>query len=107
MRARHPCNGTDRMPGEISPASQAESVPDWNVIVTLAEPTFRIARRLLARWGQLRGTEYFNVTVMAVADPTAFFREFSAAIAESPGILNAVSHVVPFEHMFELGRCRV
>jgi hypothetical protein len=65
MRARHPCNGTDRMPGD-SPASQAESVPDWNVIVTLAEPTFRIARRLLARWGQLRRTEYFNVTVMAV-----------------------------------------
>jgi tRNA(Ser,Leu) C12 N-acetylase TAN1 len=89
------------MPGEISPASQAESVPDWNVIVTFAEPTFRIARRLLARWGQLRRTEYFNVTVMAVADPTAFLREFSAAIAESPGILNAVSHVVPFEHMFE------
>ena len=56
----------------------------WNVIVTLAEPTFRIARRLLARWGELRRTEYFNVAVMAVADPAAFLREFSAALADIP-----------------------
>jgi tRNA(Ser,Leu) C12 N-acetylase TAN1 len=101
--ARHrPYNGTDKMSGEISPGGHAESGPlDWNVIVTLAEPTFRIARRLLARWGPLRRTEYFNVAVMTVADPAVFLREFSAAIAESPGILNAISHVLPFEHVFE------
>jgi tRNA(Ser,Leu) C12 N-acetylase TAN1 len=95
-------NGTDRMSGEISRGGHAESGPvAWNVIVTLAEPTFRIARRLLARWGELRRTQYFNVAVMAVADPAAFLREFSAALAESPGILNAMSHVLPFEHVFE------
>ena len=88
------------MSGEISPVGQ--SVPsDWNVIVTLAEPTFRIARKLLARWGQLRRTDYYNVAVMAVANAASFLREFSAAVTESPGILNAMSHVVPFEHMFE------
>ena len=76
------------------------AVPDWNVTVTLAEPTFGIARNLLARWGQLRRTAYFNVAVMAVADPAAFLREFTAAVEEAPGILNAMSHVVPFEHVF-------
>lgn len=90
------------MLGAISPVpidAQSE-VPDWNVIVTLSEPTFRIARNLLARWGRLRRTEYHNVAVMAVADTATFLREFAAAVEESPGILNAMSHVVPFEHVF-------
>lgn len=90
------------MPGETRPvpAAARSEVPDWNMIVTLAEPTFRIARRLLSRWGRLRRTEYHNVAVMAVPDTKAFLKEFAAAIEESPGILNAMSHVVPLEHVF-------
>lgn len=89
------------MSGEISPVYDVRSeVPDWNVIVTLSEPTFRIARKLLARWGRLRPTEYHNVAVMAVKDTGAFLREFATALDEEPGILNAMSHVVPLEHVF-------
>jgi tRNA(Ser,Leu) C12 N-acetylase TAN1 len=82
------------------PVDARSEVPDWNVIVTLSEPTFRIARNLLARWGRLRHTEYHNVAVMAVTDTATFLQEFAAAVEESPGILNAMSHVVPFEHVF-------
>ena len=86
---------------EMSSVPDAKSTaPDWNVTVTLSEPTFRIARRLLARWGQLRRTEYHNVAVMTVRDTAAFLQEFAAAVEESPGILNAMSHIVPFEHVF-------
>jgi tRNA(Ser,Leu) C12 N-acetylase TAN1 len=86
---------------ELSPVPDAGSaVPDWNVTVTLSEPTFRIARNLLARWGRLRRTEYHNVAVMKVADKAAFLKEFAAAVEETPGILNAMSHVVPFDHVF-------
>jgi tRNA(Ser,Leu) C12 N-acetylase TAN1 len=89
------------MAGENSPVSSTRSAaPDWNVTVTLSEPTFRIARNLLARWGRLRRTDYFNVAVMAVADTNTFLREFAAAVQETPGILNAMCHVVPFEHVF-------
>jgi tRNA(Ser,Leu) C12 N-acetylase TAN1 len=89
------------MAGGSSPVSSTgSSVPDWNVTVTLAEPTFRIARNLLARWGRLRRTEFFNVAVMAVADTDSFLREFAAAVEQMPGILNAMSHVVPLEHVF-------
>jgi len=89
------------MIGESSSApGEGLAVPDWNVTVTLAEPTFRIARNLLAPWGRLRRTEYFNVAVMKVADPILFLREFASAVEETPGILNAMSHVVPFEHVF-------
>jgi tRNA(Ser,Leu) C12 N-acetylase TAN1 len=89
------------MVGESSSAPGDKSaVPDWNVTVTLAEPTFHIARNLLAPWGRLRRTHYFNVAVMKVADTAAFLREFAASVEETPGILNAMSHVVPFEHVF-------
>jgi len=89
------------MIGESSSApGEGLAVPDWNVTVTLAEPTFRIARNLLAPWGRLRRTEYFNVAVMKVADPALFLREFASAVEKTPGILNAMSHVVPFEHVF-------
>ena len=82
------------------PVDARSEVPDWNVIVTLSEPTFRIARNLLARWGRLRRTEYHNVAVMSVTDTAVFLQEFAAALEESPGILNAMSHVVPLEHVF-------
>ena len=82
------------------PVGSRSEVPDWNVIVTLSEPTFRIARNLLARWGRLRRTEYHNVAVMAVTDAAAFLQEFTAAVDEEPGILNAMFHVVPFGHVF-------
>ena len=89
------------MLSDISPVPNAgPAFPDWNVIVTLSEPTFRIARGMLARWGQLRRTEYHNVAVMTVANTAVFLQEFAAAVEESPGILNAMSHVVPFEHVF-------
>jgi tRNA(Ser,Leu) C12 N-acetylase TAN1 len=89
------------MLGEINPVPHVgPAVPDWNVIVTLSEPTFRIARKLLARWGQLRPTEYHNVAVMSVRDTATFLQEFAAAVDEEPGILNAMSHVVPFEYVF-------
>jgi len=89
------------MLSDISPVPNAgPAFPDWNVIVTLSEPTFRIARGMLARWGQLRRTEDHNVAVMTVANTAVFLQEFAAAVEESPGILNAMSHVVPFEHVF-------
>jgi tRNA(Ser,Leu) C12 N-acetylase TAN1 len=89
------------MVGESMQAfGQKSATPDWNVTVTLAEPTFGIARNMLARWGQLRRTRFFNVAVMKVADAPTFLREFSAAVEETPGILNAMSHVVPFGHVF-------
>lgn len=84
----------------VGESTQAPAEPDWNVTVTLAEPTFGIARDMLAPWGQLRRTGFFNVAVMKVADTAAFFREFVAAVEETPGILNAMSHAVPFEHVF-------
>ncbi len=73
---------------------------DWNVVVTLPEYTFREASRMLGRWGRVGRTDFHNVLVMYVSDPKAFLADFAAAVAESPGLLNLVSHVVPAQQCF-------
>jgi tRNA(Ser,Leu) C12 N-acetylase TAN1 len=73
----------------------------WNVTVTFSEPTFGTSRRLLRRWGDLHPTGFFNVAVMAVPNAGAFLDAFAAAVNETPGILNAFSHLVAFEHVFD------
>ncbi len=74
---------------------------DWNVIVTLPEKTFREACRLLGKWGKVKRTSYYNVLAMTVEDPDRFLDQFAAAVAETPGILNYVSHVVPAQQAFD------
>ncbi len=86
---------------EVADPGTARRPADWNVIVTLAEPTFHEARRLMSNWGRLRTTGFHNVLVMKVADPADFLREFAAMVEEAPGLLNDVSHVIPFEACFD------
>ena len=73
---------------------------DWNIVITLPERTFHSARRILGRWGRVGRTGYYNVLVMQVADPDAFLADFAASVAEQPGLLNFVSHVVPAQRTF-------
>ena len=76
---------------------------DWNVVVTLAEGAYREARRILSKWGVVRRTNYYNVLTVKVANAAVFRREFEIAVAESPGLLNFLSHVVPAEATFDFG----
>jgi tRNA(Ser,Leu) C12 N-acetylase TAN1 len=79
---------------------RVQKLADWNVLVTLPENTFHEARRILSRWGRIERTGYYNVLVMHVADPSAFLADFASAVAETPGLLNFVSHVVPVQQSF-------
>lgn len=94
-------------PGEASgrPNRDGRSA-DWNVVVTLAEGTYREARRTLSKWGVVRRTGYYNVLTLTVADTAKFLHEFETAVAESPGILNFLSHVIPAEATFDFGAAR-
>jgi hypothetical protein len=76
-------------------------VPGWNVIVTLPEATAGQARRILRPWGRLTRTAHFHVLVMSVDNPDGFLREFGAAVAETPGILNFIAHVFPAQRAFD------
>jgi tRNA(Ser,Leu) C12 N-acetylase TAN1 len=84
----------ERPPVERHPA-------DWNVVVTVAEQGFRDAVRLLRKWGRVKRTPYYNVLGMTVERPDEFLVAFAAAVAESPGTLNCISHVIPVQHAFD------
>jgi len=86
---------------DASLAKSGAGPPDWNVVVTLPENTYREARRLLAKWGKVRRTGYFNVLALKVPDAIRFLGEFVEAVRETPGILNIVSHVMPAQAVFD------
>lgn len=81
----------------------APGAADWNVVVTVAEQGFRDAVRLLRKWGTVKRTAYYNVIGMKVGNPKAFLADFAVAVAESPGVLNFISHVVPAQETFDFG----
>ena len=73
---------------------------DWNVVVTLPEPTFREARKFLRRWGEAHRTGYFHVITLTVDDVESFPAEIAKAIEEKPGTLNILSHIIPAQRTF-------
>ena len=81
--------------------SRVVKVIDWNVVVTVAERSFRDAVRLLGRWGTVARTAYYNVLAMKVANADAFLADFAAAVADTHGVLNFVSHVAPARETFD------
>ena len=95
------------MPSATSPLTSpppkraAGGLSDWNVVITVLEDGFRDAFRVLRRWGSARRTAYYNVLVMTVADPSKLLVEFAAAVAESPGLLNSVSHLFPVQRAID------
>jgi tRNA(Ser,Leu) C12 N-acetylase TAN1 len=80
---------------DLKAVSAGREPASWNVVVTLGEGTYFEARRLLRRWGDVHSTGFYHVLVMQVADVAKFTSEFAAALTESPGILNVISHVAP------------
>jgi tRNA(Ser,Leu) C12 N-acetylase TAN1 len=73
---------------------------DWNVVVTLPEPTFREVRKFLRRWGEAHRTGYFHVITLTVDDVESFPAEIAKAIEEKPGTLNILSHIIPAQRTF-------
>jgi len=74
---------------------------DWNVVVSVYEDGYKHALRLLQLFGRVKSTDYYNVLVMKVDDTAAFTERLAALVAETPGILNDLSRVVPCEVCFD------
>lgn len=73
---------------------------DWNVVATAYEHGYREARALLATIGSTAETEFFNVLVMRVADPTEVLPALTAIGAADPGALASLARVVPVTTCF-------
>ena len=55
----------------------------------------------MRRWGKTRRSNYFRVLTLSVDDTETFLAEIAKAIADSPGILDILSHVMPAQHAFD------
>ena len=74
---------------------------DWNVVVSVYEDGYKDALRVLEPFGRVTRTGYYNVLVMRVDDISAFINRLAALVAETPGVLNDLSRVVPCEVCFD------
>lgn len=73
---------------------------DWNVIVTVQEHQFTRACRLLATFGRVERTEFFNVLTLKVADTGRFLEQLHRLQQENPSLARCVARVVPVEATF-------
>ncbi len=74
---------------------------DWNVVITCQTYGRRGAARELRQHGQVARTAYPNVLVMRVEDPVAFAEALAERFAETPGLANFISRVVPAQVTFD------
>jgi tRNA(Ser,Leu) C12 N-acetylase TAN1 len=72
----------------------------WNVVITVHEGCYSLARQLLEPLGAVRKTDYFNVLVMTVADIQQAPETLRSMIDEKPEILGAIARFVPAAQTF-------
>lgn len=73
---------------------------EWNVLVTVAEQEFRRAEELLANFGRVKRTEFFNVFLVAVDGVQRFLETLDKWRAEQPDELSLISRIMPAARTF-------
>jgi tRNA(Ser,Leu) C12 N-acetylase TAN1 len=72
----------------------------WNVVVTVPSQAYGQARRLLAAYGEVAKTEFFNVLALQVEDPGRFLDALHRDAAADPSMGRALARVVPVNFRF-------
>lgn len=73
---------------------------DWNVVVSVHEGGYKRAKQLLAPFGRVRKTDYYNVLVLQVDDPQNFMDRLRSLTEIVPDVLQVLSRVVPVARTF-------
>lgn len=68
---------------------------DWNVVVSVREPGYRQARELLAAYGRVQRTDFYNVLALRVEDIPHFLETLRDRYVEDGQILDILGRVVP------------
>lgn len=76
-------------------------VKDWNVVITVPDEGYTLARQRLAGFGAVGRTDFFNVLVMQVADIPAFLEDLREYLAADPDGGSWLGRVVPLTALFE------
>ena len=73
---------------------------DWNVVVTVREHGYRQAMELLRDFGAVAKTDFFNVLVMRVTDPSRFIEDLHGCLESLPGLRTSLARVMPVTERF-------
>lgn len=73
---------------------------DWNVVVTANENGFKQVCDLLAPFGRVTATSYFNVITLRVDDAVAFLDELERRLADAPETRACIARVMPVTYTF-------
>lgn len=85
---------------ERAPEDAGSRLIAWDAVATVYPGCYAEARRLLACYGEVARTDYFNVLLVAVAGVPAFLDRLEADTREDATLLNTVSRLVPSETRF-------
>lgn len=88
------------VPGALQELGADGRTAAWNVVVTVREGGYRLARRALSRFGRLRRTDFYNVLVLTVEDSQRFLEDLRAAVDADPALAAALAHVMPVDRTF-------
>ncbi|MDH3689702.1 MAG: THUMP domain-containing protein [Gammaproteobacteria bacterium] len=68
---------------------------DWNVVVSVPEHTYKQSKKLLAQFGHIAKTNFYNVFVMKVADSHELLSELSSLFDKEPQARALIGRIVP------------
>lgn len=75
-------------------------MPDMIVVATAFPEAYNRARDLLAQFGQVSRTDYYNVLVVVPDDPELFLERLAAMVDNVPDVMNVLSRVMPCTDTF-------
>jgi len=73
---------------------------DWNVVVTVREGGYNRSRKLLACFGEVERTDFYNILVMRMADPLILLEELREESVRDPGGAADLARVMPVVRAF-------
>lgn len=73
---------------------------DWNVVVTVYEQKYKLARQLLKEFGEVERTDFFNVYAVKADNITQMLETLKERMATDERIRSSLARVVPVTRTF-------
>jgi len=74
---------------------------DWNVVVSVRERGFAMARDILREYGAVARSGYYNVLVMKVTSPVDFLAQLEKRLQMNSDLLSYVARIAPATATFD------
>jgi tRNA(Ser,Leu) C12 N-acetylase TAN1 len=73
---------------------------DWNVVITVHDDGYNLARKTLERYGRVDRTDYFNILLMQTSDSRHILEALREDALRTPDIVAPLARVMPVFQTF-------